>query len=95
MRDVECGHRDAGGVPGHQHLINLRPIIAVQIGFDPTFDPRVIGAVPGLGPQYYPALIDTGATVSSIDAALAASLGLRILDNQPALGIGGVQNFDR
>ena len=95
MRDVECGYGDFNGVPGHQHLINNGPVVAVHIGYDYTFDPRVKGAVPALGSHPYPALIDTGATLSSIDSVLAADLGLRVLDNRPALGIGGVQYFDR
>lgn len=95
MRDVECGFEDAEGVPGYQHLILHGPVIAVQIGYDRTYDPRVIGAVPTLESHLYPALIDTGATLSSIDSVLAENLGLRLLDTQPASGISGVQYFNR
>ena len=91
MIDVECGYGDAGGVLGHQHLIHHGPVIPVQIGYDPAYSLDIPGAVPTLGPKRYRALIDTGSTVSSIDSVLAEELGLRVIDQQRAFGIGGEQ----
>ncbi|MXW14140.1 MAG: hypothetical protein F4120_11040 [Rhodothermaceae bacterium] len=97
MREVECGFGDANGIQGSQILINCGPIIDVQIGYDPNFDINKIhiSGLPKLGQKKYRALIDTGATGSSIDKDLANSMGLHIVDKGSMIVGSGVQEFDR
>ena len=85
-RQVECGFQ----VPA---LLNTYgPTIQVLIGFDPDFIPGTLPS--GLPNRPHYALIDTGAGVSCIDAGLSASLGLPIVDRQPASGGGGPDHFN-
>ena len=65
------------------------PTIAVEIGFDPDFQPGV-GRRPRLPPARLPALVDTGAIESCIDAELAVGLNLPIVNSgQQVSGVGG------
>ncbi|MCY3628536.1 MAG: retropepsin-like aspartic protease [Bacteroidetes bacterium] len=94
MRDIECGFADADGLPGYQHLIIYGPVIGVQIGYDNTYDPKILGTIPKINQEQYVALIDTGATTSSIDRNLADKLGLQIIDRGPLMVGSGVQEFN-
>lgn len=93
MFEVECGFQDDDNELGYQHLINHGPLLGVQIGFDETFTP-VGGQNPSLESRIYPALIDTGATLSCIDSELAQGLELPIVDREQGFGIGGIDHFD-
>ena len=53
--------------------LNLGPILDVRIGFDPSFRS---GVSPVLPQELLPALVDTGAGISSVDERLANSLNL-------------------
>ena len=70
---------------------NIGPVLDVRIGFDPNFGP---GASPALGPELLPALIDTGAGISSVDERLASSLGLTTVDSVKQTGVGGEVECD-
>ena len=83
MPTVNCGFSD------HYELVVHGPTIAVTIGFDPDYQPGA-GIRPNLSPDRYPALVDTGATESCIDAELAATLNLPIMDRDEIGGIGGL-----
>ena len=66
--------------------LNLGPILDVRIGFDPNFRP---GVSPVLPQELLPALVDTGAGISSVDERLASALNLTIVDSVQQSGIGG------
>jgi Aspartyl protease len=62
----------------------------VQIGFDPTYDPRAVPlGVPNLPKNHIHALVDTGASGSCIDSALAMTLNLPIVDRRTVSGAHG------
>ena len=64
------------------------PTVQVRIGFDETH--RVgTGQLPDLPEQFYPALIDTGALESCIDAKLAQTLELPVVDRVDVAGVHG------
>ena len=65
------------------------PTIVVEIGFDPDFQPGA-GRRPNLPQTRFPALVDTGATESCIDAGLAMALNLPLVDGGGQVsGVGG------
>ena len=70
---------------------NLGAVLDVRIGFDPNFGP---GASPTLPPELLPALIDTGAGISSVDERLANALNLTIVDSVKQTGVGGQVECD-
>jgi predicted aspartyl protease len=70
------------------------PTMVVQVGFDPAFDAKIPGAQPKLPVDQYQALIDTGASHSSIDANLAKKLNLPVVDRKPVSGVHGSQMVD-
>lgn len=80
---AECGF---GGHDGQQALIGIGPTLHVEIGFDPAFAP---GKPPALPDTTFPALVDTGATVSSIDNDLALWLRLPVVDRGEVSGVQG------
>ena len=82
MPTVDCGFSDP------YELVVHGPTIAVAIGCDLDFQPGA-GVRPNLPPDPYPALVDTGATQSCIDSALAATLNLPIIDRDEIGGVGG------
>lgn len=88
MPEVKCGFDDSGGVLGQDLLVVMGPTLLVDIGFDPAFVPTN-NAVPVPGIRSVRALVDTGATTSCIDAALAMQLNLPIVDRQIISGISG------
>ena len=85
MPSIECGF------PGDPGLLALNgPQIMVNIGFDPIYDPE-INARLNIPEYLFPALIDTGATESCIDATLAKALELPVVDTRAIVGIHGPQ----
>jgi len=54
---------------------------------------KIPSLIPNLNQQKYCALIDTGASVSSIYSDLAVSLGLQMHNKASLSGIRGVQEF--
>ena len=74
MASVECGWPQSGPGPLAVH----GPTVAVQVGYGGT-----------LTDTLYPALVDTGAGECCIDSALAAELGLPVVDRQSVSGVGG------
>jgi hypothetical protein len=96
MADAKCGF---DGTPGgvdqaRQLLVRLGPSLLVDIGFDPNFDPQAAGAKPVTQLQGVHALIDTGATQSCLDSAIATTLNLPIIDRQQVSGVGGVHEVN-
>ena len=83
MPAIYCGFGSA------DELTRYGPTIAVEIGFDPDFQPGG-GRHPNLPPARLPALVDTGAIETCIDAELALSLNLPLVGSaQQVAGIGG------
>jgi predicted aspartyl protease len=94
---VECGFLGLPGTP-RDALVASGPAIIVDIGFDPAILVQVAAGGP-VQPMPPPgvlnvnrvlALIDTGATQSCIDEALAQQLQLPLVNQQNAAGVGGV-----
>lgn len=88
MTSTNCGFNN------RDDLLLWGPTLQVQVGLDPTYDPRT-GQRPNLSPTPWAALVDTGAMESCIDSALAATLGLPIIDRQRISGVGGVVEVNR
>ncbi len=84
---VECGF------PIPQNLVDFGPTLFVQIGFDSIYQPNG-GNKLNLPTTTYPALVDTGATESCIDSALAANLDLPIVDRQNVAGVHGAHEVN-
>lgn len=82
MPTVNCGFS------GGYELARHGPTIAVAIGFDPDYQPSA-RVRPNLPPNRYPALVDTGAIESCIDAELAETLNLMPFGTRQATGAGG------
>ena len=72
-------------MPGSRALVLFGPTLRVQIGFDMDFRPNA-------GVQR--ALVDTGATDSCIDSALAMDLRLPIVGRQRVAGVHGVDEVN-
>jgi predicted aspartyl protease len=89
MPQTRCGFDDHQGTSGHDQLIAFGPTLNVDIGFDPNYKPSAT-AVPVPGIRGIWALVDTGATESCIDAQLAATLNLPLINRRPIAGIGGL-----
>ena len=70
---------------------NLGPVLDVLIGFDPNYRS---GAPLTLPPQQLRALLDTGATISSVDERLARTLNLTVVNSVKQTGIGGEVECD-
>jgi len=85
---VDCGFRPRAGLAGADLLVIRGPTLNVQVGFDPGFAPRN-GSRPGLDVRLFPALVDTGAQESCIDASLAAELNLPIVEQATVAGAHG------
>lgn len=95
MPSIECGSADGpGGVLGCDLLVNRGPTLAVNIGFDSAYSPTAIDPPPTLPIIGLPALVDTGATDSCIDRALAAQLKLPVVDRQRIAGVHGAQEVN-
>ena len=88
MRNANIGFSDNGVHSGADLLELIGPIVRVQIGFDPLFRPGS-GLVPNLPNQLHLGLVDTGASTSSVDSALAVTLGLPVIDQENHSGANG------
>jgi hypothetical protein len=89
MAETKCGFNDAlGGQTGSELLVFFGPTLMVNVGFDPNFKPAD-GGVPVASVTAMGALVDTGATESCIDSALAMQLNLPVVDRQTISGVHG------
>ena len=96
MPTINCGYGDRPGLSGRRSLALYGPTLLVEIGFDPDFEDSDAKR-PNIAPDLLPALVDTGATESCIDADYAHSLGLLTFnrdDDSVVMGIGGVTPLD-
>lgn len=83
------GFRDSKDVPAKDLLVRLGPTLRVDVGFDPDYDGTKPQTPPNLPVKAAWALIDTGASICCIDAALAMHLNLPIIDQRTCSGISG------
>jgi hypothetical protein len=81
---------------GPDALAHRGPTILIDIGFDPALFGRSLPSIPGASTPpaairavQVPALLDTGASESSIDEQLAQQLQLPLIDKQTSVGISG------
>lgn len=63
------------------------PTLRIQVGFDAKFIPGKSSL--NLPEQTYPALVDTGASISCIDSELAIALQLPLIDRENLSGVDG------
>lgn len=89
MPRTKCGFVDTPGLKGSDALVIHGPTLLVDIGFDAAFTVPTPGVIPTPAVKGIWALVDTGATESCIDAELAASLALPVIDRRPIAGVGG------
>jgi len=90
MPIVDCGFSDIKEASGRNRLIHFGPTVLVNIGFDTNHDyANTAGVAPKSQASELPALIDTGASESCIDSALAESINLPVIDRQTVCGVGG------
>lgn len=92
MPDAKCGFDGDHRGTGADLLVQLGPTLLVDIGFDPNFSPG--GGKPDTQLQGSHALVDTGATESCIDSAIAATLNLPIVDRRAIAGVGGIHEVN-
>lgn len=87
---AHCGFVDdpENGVSGAQLLVSYGPTLHVDIGFDAAYTPAS-KEPPRAGIQGVHALVDTGATESCIDGALAIQLNLPLVDRRHVAGAHG------
>ena len=83
MPITECGFKNRPDV-----LVHYGPTLYIEIGFDPNFRPNSEGK-PDLSANQFPALVDTGASVSCIDSGLAMELNLPVVDRGDIAGAHG------
>ena len=88
MPTTRFGFDDTDSQSGQDLLVTFGPTLFVQIGFDPAFQPG-LSSRPKLPQLELPALVDTGATESCIDSALARELQLPEVDTGLISGVQG------
>ncbi len=88
MPVTDCGFNDHPDV-----LMHYGPTLYVKIGFDPNFRSGRRGQ-PNLPIDLLPALVDTGASESCIDSALAAKLNLPIVNRRDIAGSQGISTVN-
>lgn len=88
MPTTDAGFVDGPGHSASDALAVYGPTLPVRVGFDPEFEP-MLDDPPLLPDQLWPALVDTGATLSCIDSALAGRLALPIVDREPVAVANG------
>ena len=91
---TDCGFPDNADGLGDAHLERFGPTLHVNVGFDPAFDHETSVGAPNLSSEPIRALVDTGASQSGIDDALAARLQLPVVDRMIVSGIGGEHEVD-
>ena len=92
MTSIQVGFDNSGNVSGKHLLERYGPTSYVHIGFDSKFQPGQ--SHPNLPDVPHPALIDTGATESCIDSALAVELKLPVVDRQTVSGVHGANEVN-
>lgn len=88
MAITNCGFNGRPDV-----LLLYGPTLYVEIGFDPNFRSGSEGQ-PNLPADLLPALVDTGASESCIDSALAMKLNLPIVNRMDIAGPQGVSTVN-
>ena len=88
MPTASAGFSNTTVLPGRDALAIIGPTLEAQIGFDPAYR-NGQPTPPNLAPQLYRVLIDTGASHSSVDSALAEELGLPLQGTASITGVGG------
>jgi hypothetical protein len=89
---IECGSQDPNQKISPSKILRLRgPIIPLRVG--PPLNPNA-PAPPAGQVKNVNALIDTGASDSCIDNALAKSLSLKVIDCRPFGGVAGKADHD-
>lgn len=88
MPTTRIGFKDTDSLSGQDILIRFGPTLFVQIGFDPAYKPEA-SSRPSLPQLELPALVDTGASESCIDSALAQKLELPAVDTGYISGVQG------
>lgn len=84
---IQCGQMD-----DPVGLAMAGPTALVCIGFDPEYREEE-SDIPNLPKEHFHALVDTGASVSCLDAKVAHMLDLPIVDEIEMSGVGGVSKF--
>ena len=79
----------SAGFDSAEALSAYGPTFYIRIGIDPAYLPG--GPIPNLSPVDLPALVDTGASLSCVDATLAERLQLPLVDRRPVTGVHGPQ----
>lgn len=98
MPTASCGFSDGAGgtnLPGWYLLAVNGPTLEVEIGFDSRYSAETVSRRPDIPSARWPALVDTGASASCIDSALAVELGLPLSDRSNVAGVGGITLVDR
>ena len=88
MPTVACGFDNQPDM-----LAYVGATLDIRIGLDLSYEPDGVNP-PDLGAHLFPALIDTGASESGIDAALADDLRLPIVDHQTIAGVHGTASLN-
>jgi predicted aspartyl protease len=89
MAQTKCGFNDSATGRGQDFLVRSGPTLFVDVGFDQAYQGPQAGSVPVPAERGVRALVDTGATSSCIDSALATKLNLPVIDRQVISGVGG------
>ena len=90
MPSTTCGFQTLGNLPGSSRLVFYGPTLIVDIGFDAAFHPGS-NLRPTLAGKDLGALVDTGASESCIDGALAMQLQLPIVNQRQMAGVHGAR----
>ena len=88
MPTVSCGFDNQPDTLAH-----IGATLDIRIGLDLSYDPNGANP-PDLGARLFPALIDTGASESGIDAELADDLRLPVVDRQTIAGVHGAASLN-
>ncbi len=92
MPQARAGFASDADFSGQRKLAIIGPTLYVRIGFDIEYRPGK--GPPDLPRALLPALVDTGASHSCIDAALANDLNLPVVDRRTVIGVHGEKEVD-
>ena len=92
MPQAKAGFLGDAEYSGQHKLAIVGPTLYVRIGFDTAYRPGK--GLPDVPETLLPALIDTGASRSCIDAALAGDLNLPVVDRRIVVGVHGAKQVD-
>lgn len=93
MPETKCGFTDTDTVKGVDSLVFHGPTLLVDIGFDAKYVAGS-GRVPAPAVTSVWALVDTGATESCVDDALANKLQFPIVDRRKIAGSKGAHEVN-